>query len=109
MRGQESKSKFQREFKGFRGAQVNAMSGSGLLIGSESFGDILDSSDMLAEIDAMNIMRNAEREAYGLQVEAQNQRSNAGFLKANAKATSPLFSAGTSLLTSGMQYYGATR
>ena len=106
--GRVAVQKHRRDVKGFRGKQVNAMSDSGLLIGSESFQDVLNTTDVLGELDAITIMTNAERQAFGFNVEADNSQSTSGMLSKQAGSIQPLMSAGTSLLTSYVGYKGLT-
>lgn len=106
--GHAAVAKHRRDTVAFRGRQVASMSESGLSLDSESFGNILDTTDRLSDIDAMTILRNADRQAYGFAVEAQNQRSSAEMMDRQADGISPLFNAGTSLLGSYVGYQALT-
>lgn len=68
------------------GTQRAAMAGNGGLIGDGSNALIEQDTAQYGELDAMIISNNAAREAYGYEVQATSNLSNAKTLKGNAKS-----------------------
>lgn len=74
-----------RKGKVLAATQQATVAANNLSVTSDSALDLFDDTETLAEIDAMNIRSNAEREAFKFKVQAQNQRSEAGGLRASAR------------------------
>lgn len=92
-----------RKAEQLKGSQKTALAASGLDISSGTPMDLLESTEIMGEVDANTIRSNAAREAWGYTVEAQNYRNSAAMSRATAKATKPWQSAGLSLLGSAAQ------
>lgn len=77
-------------------SQRAAQAANGVDINSGSAASVRSSSRMLGELDAQTIRNNAWREAWGYQVESNNQRSQGEFaqLSANAQASNTLLTGG---------------
>ena len=67
------------------GTQRAAMAGNGGVVDDGSNALITQDTAQYGELDAMIISNNAAREAYGYEVQATNNISNANTLKSNAK------------------------
>lgn len=67
------------------GTQRAAMAGNGGVVDDGSNAVLQQDAAQYGELDAMIISNNAAREAYGYEVQATNNISNAGTLKSNAK------------------------
>ena len=67
------------------GTQRAAMAGNGGVVGEGSNAIIEQDTAQYGELDAMIISNNAAREAYGYEVQASSNLSNAKTLKGNAK------------------------
>lgn len=77
-----------------------AMAANGIAADSGSAQDVLNSTDIMGEIDLNTAEANAIRSAWGYRTQGANYRSEATMSRANAKGMNPVASMGTSLLTS---------
>jgi len=66
------------------GRQRAAQAGMGVIVDEDSAGDITAETAEFGEWDALNVQANAEREAYQIQVRAQNFGSEAALLNMQA-------------------------
>lgn len=85
------------------GAQTAAMGASGGVVGSGSFGDILDQTAKFGELDALTVRSNAYKQAWGFQTQENADRLQ-GALAANqggVNAVGTLLSASPGLYKHG--------
>lgn len=85
------------------GAQTAAMGASGAVVGSGSFGDILDQTATYGELDALTIRANAQKQAWGLNSQGSADRLQ-GALAANqggVNAVGTLLSASPGVFKAG--------
>lgn len=99
--GQEEERTFRKQLSQMKGRQRSIYAGSGVVVDEGTPLDILSETAELGEIDALTIRRNAEREAYGFEQQAQGFTNQAELQSASAQNINPYFSAGTTLLTEG--------
>ena len=85
------------QIKGLIGKQRSASAASGVLVGSGSSLDAIESTDTLGEQDILTIRDNAALEAYGYKSQAQSARREAYFLRKSKR--DPFKTALPSLLT----------
>lgn len=89
------------------GQQMVAIAANGIDADFGSPMDVLVDTQVLGELDALTIRTNAEREAYDHRMNAMNQQSQAGLLRAEASAARKggmLAAAGTLLSGFGSAY-----
>ena len=84
-------------------AQRAIAGASGVAVDSGSVLDLMADSRLMSEFDAQTLENNAAREAWGLEVESQRQRQQAGFVRRTGKAQE----ASTLLTTGGRVAEGA--
>lgn len=65
-----------------KGSQLARMGGSGVEMGSESFARILTDTDYYGQLDADVAATNADREAWALRMQAQDERNRAAYARA---------------------------
>lgn len=82
-------------------SQRAAQAANGVDINSGSAASVRSSSRMMGELDALTIKNNAWREAWGYQVEADNQRQQGEFSNITARSQ-----AANTLLTGGLKGLG---
>lgn len=99
-RGQVAQATSQLKTRQLKGNQIATMAAHGLDLGEGSPLDILTDTDFMGEVDAGIIAANASKEAWGYDVKAANDKSNAALLRSRAEMESPGRAAATSLLTS---------
>lgn len=100
-RGESEARSLKREARQFKGSQTAAMASQGVDIESASFESIQSNTEKLSAFDEMEIRNQAWREAWGLRVEASNERLQGKFAEKAGKAR-----ARTSLLTGGLSAIG---
>ncbi len=93
-----------RDISQLRGQQRAGIAASGADVGAGSALDIQRDTSYLGDIDTAVIRGNAEREAYASRQDAQNFKANARMSRARAKGISPGAAAGTTYLSSGLQF-----
>jgi hypothetical protein len=76
-RGHEDESRFNAGVRTLIGTQRAGFSGSGVVVDRGSAADVQRDSATLGALDAAKIRRNAEREAWGFEVEAADRRMGA--------------------------------
>lgn len=87
------------------GAQRAAMAGSGAVVDSGSFGNILDDTAKTGELDALTIRSNAARQAWGYRTGAEITRAEG----AMAKSAGNYAAMGTLLTTAGNTFGMASK
>ena len=73
-RGREDEDRFRTDARRIKGTQRAAIAASGVEVDSGSARDIQADAASLGELDALTIRHNAEREAWGFGVDAENSR-----------------------------------
>lgn len=68
------------------GTQRSAQAANGIDVNSGSAAQLQDDTAMIGELDALTIMNNAAREAYGYRVQAGQDLANAGQARTNASS-----------------------
>jgi len=86
-----------------KGKQRSALASGNIDITSGTAARVLDSTDVMGEIDAITIQANALKAAWGYSTEAANYTNDSIAYSSAAKATSPSQAAFTSLLGSANQ------
>lgn len=95
-----------------KGQQINAFAKNGVETDSGSPLDILSDTAMIGELESLTIRNNAEREAYGYRVNAQNYSASAANSRtaaSTAKSSANTAAFGTALSTAGSvsdKWYG---
>lgn len=106
-RGIEEESRFRSQVRGLIGSQRAGFAGQNVSVGDGSAADVQADTARLGEIDARTIRANAQREAWGYQVQAEDLRQGATIARqggaaarqaGNAAAANTLIGAGSSLL-----------
>lgn len=101
-RGNAAADQARRRSRQALGTQTAAAAANGADISTGSALDIFGDTAQFGELDALTTLNNASREAYGLQVQADNFNSQAAASKKQANV-----GAATTLLTAPLQAYGA--
>jgi hypothetical protein len=111
-RGSQAEGEHRQRVQQFMGAQRAQMGGSGAVVDQGSFGDVLAQTAEFGERDAQRLRSNAERQAWGLQSEAEGSMyqgraaQTAGYYKAGSSVLSYAASpAGSSLLGGDMAFF----
>lgn len=108
-RGLEEEQKFRTQVRGLIGTQRAGFAGQNVVVGDGSAADVQADSARLGELDAQQIRANAQREAWGFQVQADDLRMGAKVARqggqaaksaANWATAGSLLSTGSSLLLS---------
>jgi hypothetical protein len=105
-RGAYDELKLRRQMSILQGQQRSALAASGVEVDTGSPLELQEASLREGEQDAAVIRYNAERDAWGHQVQAVNHRNAAGAARASGRnaMTGAVIGAGTSLLTTGAPY-----
>ncbi len=98
-RGQLAEQDQRRRTALLKGTQTARLAANGIDISDGSALQILSDTDWMGEQDALTVRDNANREAWGYRVQAQNASSNSDMLKSSADAQSPLLSGTMSVMT----------
>ncbi|EPO5275718.1 virion core protein, T7 gp14 family [Citrobacter braakii] len=101
-RGNAEAEQRRREMRQRQGTQTANMAATGAELGSGSSLDIFGDTAQFGTLDALTTVNNAQREAYGLQVQAGNYQS-----QANAANSAGKSGMSQTLLTAPLQAYGA--
>lgn len=102
--GQREEQKLRLRTGGIKAGQRVAMAANGIdIANSPTAQNILNSTDILGEIDAQTIQANAVRSAWGYRTQASNLTSEAAMARATASGISPGMSALSSMLTGAGQ------
>lgn len=91
-----------------KSSQRASIAANGIDLGSETAVNILNSTDVMGEIDANTVAANASRNAWGYRLQGVNFSNDAIAKRAGAKGISPFQSVADSLLTSASKI-GTTR
>lgn len=94
-RGREDEDRFRTEARRIRGSQRSALAASGVEVDSGSALDVQADAASLGELDALTIRHNAEREAWGFRVDAENSRQQGR----NAQSAGRMQALGTTIGT----------
>lgn len=98
-RGEQTKVALGVKTGKLKGSQRASLAARGIDIGEGSALDILTSTDYMYQSDIATATTNAEREAWGHRMRAQNYQREAGYFEDAAEGVSPFASAAGSLLT----------
>ncbi|MCU6683297.1 hypothetical protein M8320_14990 [Leclercia sp. H6W5] len=101
-RGNAEAEQRRREMRQRQGTQTANMAATGAELGSGSSLDIFGDTAQFGTLDALTTVNNAQREAYGLQVQGGNYQS-----QANAANSAGKSGMSQTLLTAPLQAYGA--
>ncbi|EUD09159.1 hypothetical protein PO864_17745 [Providencia alcalifaciens] len=101
-RGNAEAEKQRSRTRQLAGSQAAAMSANGLDLSSAGALDMFGDTAAMGELDALTLVNNASREAYGLRMQAANDR-----LQAKMSRREGNFGAATTLLTAPIKAYGA--
>lgn len=101
-RGNAEAEQRRREMRQRQGTQTANMAATGAELGSGSSLDIFGDTAQFGTLDALTTVNNAQREAYGLQVQGGNYQSQANAAKSAGKS-----GMSQTLLTAPLQAYGA--
>lgn len=82
-----------------KGSQRAQMAANGIDMGEGNANDVLTTTTMMGERDALQIHDSAMMQAWGYRTQQQNFRDDASRAEGQANAISPWLAAGTSLLT----------
>lgn len=91
-RGQTAEEQQRRKTMMLKGTQTARLAANGIDISEGSALQILSDTDWMGEQDALTVRDNANREAWGYRVQAQNASSNSTMLRNSADAQNPLLS-----------------
>lgn len=103
-RGQTEEGRHRMKVSQLQGTQRASIAGRGIALDEGSPLNILEDTEYMGELDAMTIRDNANKEAWGHRIAAQNNRSNAALSRAQADAINPRQRAKASLLSSAAQF-----
>lgn len=101
-RGNAEADQRRREMRQRQGTQAATMAATGAELGSGSSLDIFGDTAQFGALDALTTVNNAQREAYGYEVQAANYKA-----QASASRKQGNMGAFTTLLTAPLQAYGA--
>jgi hypothetical protein len=87
--GQREEQKSRLSTAQLKGTQRAALAANGVDLGVGSAENILTTTDVMGEIDANTIQRNAISQAWGYKVQAVNEQSKARSLRAGSSAINP--------------------
>lgn len=104
-RGNDAQSDFRSQVRGLIGSQRAAFAGGNVDVTVGSAVDVTADSAFLGELDVQKIRRNAEREAWGYQVEAADRRMAADVARkgGQAQASAYTWNSISSIVGSGAQ------
>ncbi|EHV2048383.1 hypothetical protein KZ126_001273 [Salmonella enterica] len=103
-RGNAEADQRRREMRQRQGTQAATMAATGAELGSGSSLDIFGDTAQFGALDALTTVNNAQREAYGYEVQAANYKA-----QASASRKQGNMGAFTTLLTAPLNAYGAYR
>lgn len=106
--GQREEQKARLRTGAIKAGQRVAMAANGIdMAGSPTAQNILNTTDILGEIDAQTIQANALRSAWGYRTQATNLTNEATMARGTASGISPGMAAASSLLTGAGQVAGS--
>jgi hypothetical protein len=99
-RGEEAERQHRLRVAGVIGKQKSSMAANGVDLSSGSPLDIIGDTALFAELDALTIRSNAEREAYGYRVQSSNFAANSrlNLMQGSQAQTAGMIGAGATLL-----------
>jgi len=80
-RGEEDAARLREQVRGLVGAQRSGFAGQGVVVDTGSAADVQADTKTLGEADVRTIRHNAQRQAWGFRVEAENDRRNAAIAR----------------------------
>jgi hypothetical protein len=86
--------------------QLVAMAANGIDLSSDTAQNILNTTDVMGEIDAQTVAENAIRQAWGYRTQGVNAQNEALFARATSRGISPGMAAASSLLGDAGQVAG---
>lgn len=101
-RGNAQADEVRRRNRQAAGTQAATMGATGADLSSGNALDIFGDTAQFGQLDALTTVNNAQREAYGFQVQAMNSRAEANAARSNGRT-----GALTTILTAPLQAYGA--
>lgn len=101
-RGNAAADEVRRRNRQALGTQIATAGAGGADLTSGSAVDIFGDTAQFGELDALTTVNNAQREAYGLQIQADNYKAQGSAAKRQGN-----IGAATTLLTAPLQAYGA--
>lgn len=106
-RGAEEARRQRIKTRGLIGQQKSALASNGIALDVGSPLELLIETAENGELDALTIEANAEREAYGHEVRANNYMAQAGLqdMQGEQAAQAGMFGAGSTILTTGGNIY----
>ena len=99
LKGQRAEQSVRLTTAKVKSSQRASMTANGIDLGSTTAVNVLDTTDIMGEIDANTAAANAVRSAWGYRTQGVNYTNDAITKRATAKGISPWMQAGTSLLT----------
>jgi len=100
--GLKTEQKFRQYVEGVKGKQQTSFGASGAVVNSGSTMDVIEDTQALGEMDAMQIRYNAAKQSKAYEEQAVNARQNAKLSRMGSKglkAPSPAWAVGGTLLT----------
>ena len=101
-RGNAEADQRRREMRQRQGTQAATMAATGAELGSGSSLDIFGDTAQFGALDALTTVNNAQREAYGYQVQGMNAQAQGAAAQSAAKSSMT-----STLLTAPLKAYGA--
>lgn len=101
-RGNAQADEVRRRNRQAAGTQAATMGATGADLSSGNALDIFGDTAQFGQLDALTTVNNAQREAYGFQIQAMNSRAEANAARSNGRT-----GALTTILTAPLQAYGA--
>jgi general stress protein YciG len=86
VRGADEESRFRQNVRRLVGTQRASFAGQGVEVNQGSARDVQDDARYLGELDALQIRANAQREAWGFKVEAEDRRRGAEIARRGGNA-----------------------
>jgi hypothetical protein len=110
-RGHEASLRQRTATQGAVGDVRASLGAQGVDLGVGSAADVQSETQHMGELDRITIENNARREAWGFNVAAADYRNQANLARLGGKNTAAArrLEAGSTLLTAGTNFYGATR
>lgn len=103
LRGTEEEQRFRSTVRGLIGSQRAGFAAQGVNVGSGSAVDVQADAAYLGELDALTIRSNAQREAWGFRVQAEDARLGAAAARRGGRSaqTAGRFGAAATVLGAG--------
>lgn len=105
--GQFQMNQVRRLVAGTKGTARQKMARGGVDLTTGLPAEVLDSIDVLGELDAQQVRVNAVREAWGYRAQAENERARGRMARGTARGISPGMAAATTLLGGASSWAGS--